>query len=241
MRNVQAMGIALLMAIAGRAWADLGVESSRVIYPAGETSVALRVWNKSERPSLIQTWIDEGDAAASPETLRTPLMAIPPVFRLDPSQNRDVLLRAMDVTSLPEDRESLLWLNVLDIPGRAPATVEGQAPEYAVSWRLKVFYRPAGLVGTVAEAASGLSWRVTRDESGQSRLQAHNRSAFHVSLAALSMDGNPLPLSPEHAVVAPRSTWSLALDPAWTPGGELEVRWIDDRGKSQAMAVPLGG
>lgn len=237
MQIVQALAVAVLIAIAGAAHADLGVEHSRLIYPAGEASVALRLWNKGERPSLIQAWIDMGDRSAKPETLRAPLMATPPVFRLNPGQSRDLMVREVSAQSLPQDRESLLWLNVLDVPARAPVTAAGADPEYAVNWRLKVFYRPSGLGGTAAEAASALSWRWKPDPQGTVHLQADNRSPFHVSLAGLSLGDVPLPLTPDRAVIAPRSTWSLALAPGVAPKGELRIRWMDDRGKAQERVV----
>lgn len=237
MQIVQSLAVCVLIAIAGAAHADLGIEHSRLIYPAGESSVALRLWNKGERSSLVQSWIDVGDRSAKPETLRAPLMATPPVFRLNPGQNRDLLVRGVSEQSLPQDRESLLWLNVLDVPARAAVTAAGADPEYAVSWRLKVFYRPLGLTGTAEEAANALSWRWVSDQQGTVHLRADNTSAFHVSLGGLSLGDVPLPLTPDRAVIAPRSTWSLALAQSVVPDGELRIRWMDDRGKAQERVV----
>ncbi|GMR28335.1 fimbrial chaperone [Stenotrophomonas sepilia] len=230
MRTLLAFAFGLLVTIAGSARADVGVEHSRLVYASDRPWVSMRVWNQGERSSLIQAWIDMGDPDAKPEALRAPLMVTPPLFRLPPGGNRDLIVRAVDAASLPADRESLLWLNVLDIPARVQSPDAGVEPEYAVRWRLKVFYRPASLVGTVEGAASSLVWRRAMDQQGNVRLQASNDSPFHVSLAGLSLGGVSLPLPPDRSVISPHATWSLDLPSNADREGELRIRWVNDQG-----------
>jgi P pilus assembly chaperone PapD len=46
--------------------------------------------NSAEEPSLVQLWFDDGDIFIPPESARTPIIAVPPVFRLQPSELSDV-------------------------------------------------------------------------------------------------------------------------------------------------------
>lgn len=239
MRKLQAVVVAVLMAIVGAARADLGVEGSRLVYTSDESSAAMRVWNRGDRSSLIQAWIDVGDPDAKPEELRPPLMVTPPMFRLPPGSNRDLTVRAVTAQSLPIDRESLLWLNVLDIPARAVASDAATGPEYAVRWRLKVFYRPVSLVGSVESAAASLKWRLVTDQQGAARLLASNDSPFHVSVAELQLGGVALPVPPDRAVIAPFTSWSLDLPSTSARNGELRMLWVDDHGKWQEHLAAL--
>ena len=80
---------------------------------------------------------------------------------------------------LPTDRESVFWLNVLDVPPSPDNADSGDQNYLQVAFRsrLKLFYRPQGLKG-VANDAPALRWTRTGD-----RLRVENPSPFHVTLA----------------------------------------------------------
>jgi P pilus assembly chaperone PapD len=50
--------------------------------------------------------------------------------------------------SLPEDRESVFWLNVKSIPATDDSVPHNNVLQVVVKSRLKLFYRPAGLEGS---------------------------------------------------------------------------------------------
>ncbi|HDS1652600.1 TPA: fimbria/pilus periplasmic chaperone [Stenotrophomonas maltophilia] len=230
-----------LSGIAMPALADLRVNASRVVHVEGSGPARVRIQNTGERAALIQTWIDAGDSAASPEHQRAPLITTPPLFRLDSGKRTDIHVRAADTASLPRDRESLLWLNILDIPTRK-AGQEKSAFEFAAHWRLKVFHRPVGLPGSQEASAAAVQWDVVEDEDGSLSLRARNPSAYYVSLRELEMAGQVLPVAAHHAQIPPYGTWTQRI-----PGGvrasngqlPLQVKWLDGQGFVHALSTSV--
>ncbi|MGE8635641.1 MAG: fimbria/pilus periplasmic chaperone, partial [Achromobacter piechaudii] len=45
----------------------------------------MRTGNAGQRPILVQSWLDAGDADADPARVSVPFLLTPPVFRLDPA------------------------------------------------------------------------------------------------------------------------------------------------------------
>ncbi|MGT9866180.1 fimbrial biogenesis chaperone [Stenotrophomonas maltophilia group sp. P373] len=217
---------AVLMGGCLEARADLGVERTRAVQ-IGDSVVSVRVWNEGTRDSLVQAWVDAGNESARPEDLKVPYMVLPPMFRLPAGRNHDILLRRIQGVALPQDRESAFWINILDVPSAARAE-DTLNLDYAVSWRIKLFHRPARLKGSPEAAAASLRWGMDRN-GATSRLWARNDSALHVSLAKLGLDGRELELKPTNALIKPFSTWSFPLDEE-VEGARLEFTWIDDEG-----------
>src|SRR3984957_10005754 len=102
---------------APHAVAAVVVDGTRVVYPAAKREVTINIHNGGDTPSLVQAWLDAGDAHAKPGESKVPFVLTPPLFRLDPSKSQSLRL-VYTHDPLPEDRESLFWLNVLDIPPR---------------------------------------------------------------------------------------------------------------------------
>lgn len=223
----------MLLAVPWPAMADLRVDATRVVYEEGApTATSVRIHNVGKQPSLIQAWLDNGDSTQPLEQLRTPLLVTPPMFRLDERGKRDIQIRAADTSGLAKDRESLLWLNILDIPARQTGRQQ-RTLEFAMRWRLKVFHRPAGLAGAVDEAPAALMWFLQTDSQGHSVLQATNPTPYFVSLAQLTLGELQVGLDASTAQIPPLGRWSQAL-PAGYGGREadsrLEVVWIDGKG-----------
>ncbi|WP_163540299.1 fimbrial biogenesis chaperone, partial [Klebsiella pneumoniae] len=60
-------------------------------------------------------------------------------------------------SSLPADRESVFFLNVLDIPPRPENLQNQNTVQLAIKSRIKLFYRPAALKGTLDDAVAKLT------------------------------------------------------------------------------------
>lgn len=110
--------------------------------------VIVQLVNNGSDPSLVQAWIDDGDINSTPETANVPFLLSPPVVKV--SGNNGQQLRIQKVgAALPADRESVFYLNVLDIPP-TPENLQGvNTLQLAIKSRIKLFYRPASLKGGV--------------------------------------------------------------------------------------------
>lgn len=233
MAQLRILAGVLLVAVPVVASADLKVNATRVVYQDGSATASnVRVHNIGKGASLIQAWLDSGDSDLPLEQLRAPLLVTPPIFRLDAGGNRDLQIRAADTSRLPKDRESLLWLNILDVPSRQTAADQQQSLEFAMRWRLKVFHRPSGLTGSTDSAAAGLQWRLYTDTQGHRLLQAVNATPYYVSLAQLVLDKHEVDLDASTAQVPPFGQWTqpLRVGVPPSPALKLVMTWIDEKG-----------
>lgn len=167
--------------------ADAGVivHGTRVIYPAARQEVIVRLENRGPRPALVQTWLDAGDRHSSPVTAHAPFNVSPPIFRIEPHQQQALRLRYAG-EPLPSDRESLFWLNVLEIPPLSADAAQRNQIELSFRTRLRVFFRPQALPYLVDQAPAKLQWQLVTHAQGWA-LQATNPTPYHVSLASIEL------------------------------------------------------
>ncbi|WP_313172652.1 molecular chaperone [Stenotrophomonas sp.] len=158
--------------------AGVVVNGTRVIYPAQAREVTVQLDNVGDAPSLVQAWVDAGDQTQTAENSDAPFMLTPPISRVESGRSQALRL-VFTGADLPADRESVFWLNVLDVPPSPQAGGEEQNYlQVAFRSRIKLFYRPKGLLGTANDAPQALRWQY-RD--GQ--LRVSNATAYHVTLA----------------------------------------------------------
>lgn len=105
-----------LSVFASVAQADIVINGTRVIYKEKDKNVTMRLENKGSRPLLVQSWLDTGDDNADPATIKVPFNATPPVSRIDPKRGQTVTITYTNSQTLPKDRESVFWFNVLEVP-----------------------------------------------------------------------------------------------------------------------------
>ncbi|MCG9533302.1 fimbria/pilus periplasmic chaperone, partial [Providencia rettgeri] len=123
------------------------VNGTRFIYHGNEKEITVQLNNTADRPAIAQAWLDTGDASETPDTIKTPFQITPPISRVEAKGGQTLRIKLMDKGSIPQDRESLWWLNILDIPPMAKAK-EGDSQnvlQLAIRSRFKFFYRPTGL------------------------------------------------------------------------------------------------
>lgn len=227
--------VLVLSVIAGGANASVVIGGTRVVFPAQDGEVTLRLSNQGDRPALVEAWIDRGDPQSTPDKTDAPFLITPPLFRMEPHRDQSLRIIATQ-PQLPLDRESLFWLNVLEVPPK-PSGAEAAGKnllQLAVRSRLKLFYRPAQLSGDPAKAAGQVTWKVVSAGSGFA-LEAHNPSPFHITISALSLDVGGKQYTADTGMVDPFGTLRLAvkaLTHAPTPAAALSYSVINDYGAS---------
>lgn len=202
----RALLVATLLSVCGTAAASVVITGTRLIYPADASEITVKLNNNGARPALVQSWVDRGDIASTPTSADAPFLLTPPVTRIDPGKGQSLRLMAT-ATSLPDDRESVFWLNVLDIPPEAQAEAEANLLQMAFRSRVKIFFRPPGLPGSSTESTSQLEWHLSAAEDGRGHvLQAFNPTAFHVSFVGLTVGSGQRLAPSEDGMVGPKET-----------------------------------
>ncbi|MBB1202349.1 molecular chaperone LpfB [Enterobacteriaceae bacterium 89] len=161
--------------------AGVAVGATRVIYNASKKEASITVQNKSQKEDfLVQTWIDDANG-----NKKTPFIMTPPLFELDAGKNN--ILRIVKVKeTLPQDRESVYWVNIKSIPPHNEENT-GNVLQIAVRTRLKLFYRPAGLQGDPVSDAKQMLFSCQGNQ-----LKITNPSVFNISFQELWLDGKEI-------------------------------------------------
>lgn len=226
------------VSVADSAMSAVILNSTRVIFPGQDREVSVRLKNDGETASLVQAWIDDGDADATPSTAKAPFILRPPIFRVD--GGREQVVRILFAgESLPQDRESLFWFNAREVPASAASEAHHDRVHVLVRTRVKLFYRPKGLsAGLATKAPTLLKWELVNDGDGPS-LRTFNPTPFHVNLNRIDVGNGQLKL--DTGVVAPLSSerYALTSQQYHALGSELSIEYVNDQGGAMKLKVPL--
>jgi len=171
-------------------------------------------------PILMQAWLDDGSDHVPPEEQNPPFLLTPPVARIEPGQTQTVrILKTRD--DLPQDRESLFYLNVLEVPPVAADVREERRNflQIAAHTKVKFFYRPKGLHAQPGTAPQQLQFALeqaaTYDaKGGHLHVRVHNPSPYHVTLRDLSLhDGSAAGRAADPAAAQSAGPAVAARDP----------------------------
>lgn len=228
---------------AGQADAAIVVHGTRIVYPAERKEVTVDLNNAGDAPALVQVWIDAGEqqapGAAPPSAV--PFAVTPAIFRVEPHNGQSLRL-VYTGKPLPTDRETVFWLNVLDIPPKAKPNPD--APnrlDIAFRHRMKLFFRPTHLKGEPASAAGLVNWSIRREAGGMA-LVASNPTPFDVSLVHLELESGGQRQTVPPAMLAPLSSAAFPLDRTALPpatGATVHFSFVDDFGAAREGQSPL--
>lgn len=205
------VGALMLCAVLSCAQASVVVGGTRVVFPAQDGEVTVRLSNNGERPALVEAWLDRGNPQSTPDKVDVPFLITPPLFRMEAHKDQSLRILATPA-ALPEDRESLFWLNILEVPPK-PTAAEAAGKnllQFAIRSRLKFFYRPAKLGGDPATAPAQLTWKAVTSGSGYV-LEVRNPTAYHITLIKVTLDSAGQPHTADTGMVDPQGLLRLAL------------------------------
>lgn len=226
MKNIRLTGAVLF--VLGMVWgtsghAAINVDRTRIIMDGSRKSLSVVLTNENQRtPYLAQSWVEDDKGK------RTDLLlALPPLQRIDPGKKSQVrILQAPGggTQSLPQDRESLFWFNVREVPPEV--STDENVLQLAVQSTLKLFYRPASI--RKADGDTPETRLLVSRDNGHAVLK--NPTPYYITVAWLGPDRKSrLQGFNTPSMVAPFS--SLPLE-AGLPAGlpSLSVGYIDDYG-----------
>ncbi|MEJ5073152.1 fimbria/pilus periplasmic chaperone [Enterobacter ludwigii] len=236
------IGSALLL-ISQSSLADIVINGTRVIYPEKEKEVNVRLTNEGTRPLLVQSWLDKGEAQESPENINVPFIINPPVSRIDAKKGQ-VLRISYLKGELPKDRESVFYLNVLEVPPKMKAQAADKKSEngaaeksedtsasrlqLAFRTRIKLFWRPDSVSAQpVAEQVKKIDWQIVNGTNGWA-IKAVNNSPYYFTFSQIKVAGQLMKVG----MVAPMSSaeFSPTGKTAKPTASTVEFSWINDYG-----------
>ncbi|KLG05262.1 pilus assembly protein [Enterobacter cloacae subsp. cloacae] len=169
------------------AFAGMTISGTRVIFPGSEKEQTIRTNNKNKTPSLVQVWVDDGNKNSDINNIKVPFTATPPVYRVEPGKGQSVRL-IYNGMALPQDRESVFWFNMLEIPPMNEKAKETDHLELAFRTRIKIFYRPTTLKSSSASEFEKLQWEMISPTKG---IKVINPTPYYFSFdAAVANSGS---------------------------------------------------
>ncbi len=210
--------------------ASIVLDGTRIIYPGGDREVSIRLTNNGAQPVVAQAWLDDGEAQGNPNRIKAPFILMPPLARIDAGKSQTLrLMYAGD--PLPQDRESVYYLNVLEIPPKPAARERGESVvQVALRSRVKVFFRPTELGDEPVQPYAQLNWKLLHEGRGWT-LEGSNPTPYHVSLTEVMIDDAPDSLG--SGMLAPGGTLRLPLAATPAPAAQVNYTAIDDYGATR--------
>ncbi|VUT09880.1 fimbria/pilus periplasmic chaperone [Klebsiella spallanzanii] len=204
----------LLFPLISHAGVTIGV--TRVIYHGDARDESVTIINDDKEPYLIQSWAQKINSDGS--STAAPFIVTPPLFRLNTGQ-RNVLRVIRTGGSLPEDRESLYWLDIKSIPTSNNKDNHNKI-RLAVKAEFKLIFRPTALKETPEKFTPQLRWKKRGNI-----LTVENPTAYYMNFGDIAVGSQKLK-APQYVAPFNQTTYTL---PAGSSGA---VNWtiINDYG-----------
>jgi chaperone protein EcpD len=194
---------------------------TRVVAYAADKETPVDIINDAPQAYMVQSWLE--DMQGNDDNI--PLILTPPVMRLDGKQQGKLRLVVIP-SGIPQDRESVYWLAVQEIPPKS-ANDGGNKLVMAIRSRIKVFVRPAGLKSEAARTAvKQLQWRVEKD-GGKTWLAATNPTPYYISFGKLALKQTgkaEVMLNDKFHMPPPLGSQRYEVPPAFT-GSQATLTW----------------
>lgn len=223
-RLTKVLGMALALAMVSQsAQASLSADQTRYIFRGDKDSLTITVSNNDkERTFGGQAWVDN----IVEKDTRPTFVVTPSFFKVKP-QGQQTLRIIMASDHLPQDKESVYWLNLQDIP---PA-LEGSGIAIALRTKLKLFYRPKALQEGRKGAEEGISLNSRPD--GKTVLV--NTTPYIYAI------GNLLDANGKKITVDNDATQKLLMfmpgDEVQVKGNVMKVSSLDDYGELNTWTI----
>ena len=225
------LALLLLAGVNSAPFAAVNVDRTRLVFAANDIAQSLTLANDSVTPMLLQVWTDAGETASSPDNSRTPLVVLPPVFKMQPDELRTLRVMLSSRRSLPEDRESLFWLNIYQIPPELSATKSATRKlVLPLRLRLKVFIRPTGLKAPTANDEQKLRFSIASQG-----ITITNPTPWYMSLTVTATKGIRI----GSIMLAPYERRDVVLSQAPGVGTTVNYEVINDSGNWRTYTATI--
>ncbi|MCE4053921.1 fimbrial biogenesis chaperone [Pseudomonas sp. Au-Pse12] len=240
-RARQLLGLCLLLAMADTR-AGVTAEKTRVVFSLPASESALQVMNQNPYPVVVQTWVDDGEPGSTPDMAQAPILPLPAIFHMEPGEQRNLRL-IYTGEALPNDRESLFWLNLYEIPPRTSAAQPPDSTRLTVTLRtqMKVLMRPEHLPGSPDSLNQQLRFHLDNSPSGP-LLRIENPTPYFATLSEIQLKQGATRQAVPGTMIAPFAEQALPLtqpERFTHNGAVVEFTRVDDDGNLRPGSARL--
>lgn len=191
--------------------------ATRLVYPTSEDQVTLKIYNTDNKGNyLIQSWVSDENNKKVKDFIITP-----PLFVI--KAGSDNILKVVfsgDKSTLPKDREKILFLNAKVIPSLSEQEQKiDNALLISTTTKIKLFIRPDSIKEDSFESYKKLKCSY---EAG--KIKVTNDSPFYMNLVSLSVNRKEIS---DAETISPMSSVYLSEG---LKGSHLSFNFINDYG-----------
>jgi len=216
----------------------------RIIFSRSDIDRRLLIVNNdSHAPVLLQSWVDEGDSGDINKEKNYPFVIIPAVTKMPPGKLLNLRVFPTEkIRDLPQDRESVFWINLYEIPGirKSHQDKKSNKMEVGLVSQLKITYRPFRDSMNIKSIADAILIHIT--DNGHS-LELVNSSPYYVtpvSIKVKSPSGEQSLKMGMSRMIGPFSNKRFAFtERADSKNTTVEYTLIDDSGKNTLFTKVL--
>ncbi|WP_068794411.1 fimbrial biogenesis chaperone [Erwinia tasmaniensis] len=219
------------------AHASIVMTGTRIIFPADSKEKTLQFTNPDPVPYVLQLSVSKTPDGEGEKDEDVPFIILPPFSRMEPHSGQSVRLNRLE-GSLPEDRESVFYLSFSQIPALDKKDNDQNKLLLAITSKIKIFYRPAGLDSSPEKSVTELIIQA-RDRN----LLLKNPTPYYINLQTISARHNGKDISLiDSVMIDPKSEKSVRLLPASgnvTRGEKIKMVTVNDYGAGQITDTEL--
>lgn len=192
----------------------IALGATRLIYPAGAKQIPLFVANVDEQTAtFIQSWVEDAEGNKTSSFVVTP-----PLFAIQPKKENT--LRVVHIgPPLPQDYESLFWMNIKTIPSVPQLAKKNNSLQLVIVSRIKLFYRPTELPITSDDAP-----QLLRFQRQRGKLVITNPTPYYLTLVNLNVGRQRLP----NTMIAPNGNEKVVVPK--NDSGAVTFQIVNDYG-----------
>ncbi|MCK8171448.1 fimbria/pilus periplasmic chaperone [Erwinia amylovora] len=223
-KRIKALGLTLALALTIQSpQASLATDQTRYIFRGDKDSLSITVTNNDRQRTFGgQAWLDN----IVEKDTRPTFVATPLFFKVKPNGQQSLrIIMASD--HLPQDKESVYWLNLQDIP---PA-LGGSGIAIALRTKLKLFYRPKALLEGRKGAEEGIS---LRSQSGGKTILVNTTPYIYAIGSLQDKSGKTLDVSND---TAQKLLMFMPGDEVAVSGNVVKVDSLNDYGERQSWTI----
>lgn len=197
--------------------ASIVLNGTRVIYKGNMKDTSLTIKNSDDQPLLVQSWVE----TTANKKDNSPFIITPPLFKIEGDQESTLRIIKLP-NALPQDRESLFWLNVKGIPSSEQDSKNKLI--IAIKTQIKLIYRPDALLdGSPIEASQKLQWK-----RNGNNIKVTNNSPYYINFNYIKINSAQLE-DREIRYLPPYSSKEITVK---APTSGVVLRWqsINDYG-----------
>ncbi|WP_407072891.1 fimbria/pilus periplasmic chaperone [Photorhabdus viridis] len=209
---------ALSLSAVSESMAAIALDRTRIVFNGEDKSTSMDISNQNkELPYLAQGWIEDEQG----NKINGPLVVTPPVQRVEPGTKSQVKIQSLPaIAQLPQDRESLFYFNLREIP---PRSKKPNTLQIALQTRIKLFYRPKAIFASRTDLDNPWQEKMTLTRQGD-QYQVNNPTPYYITVVDASnqlkgksvADFKPLMVAPKSSAVLNGSAGALGSAPVLT-------------------------